>query len=169
MTRIRHDDLPRIAHTGMRAGHHLEQHGQAIWALTRDWQTPLTAAAPEPGRGSTRSDPTGTAAITDDELRHAHTTLLAAIHAYEAAATELYALLERYRPTSEKERRRAGERKSTVPDCTICDEPALPRPRRGMCEPCYRRWGRNPGSTFDIRHAHQREQASDPTHQMGTG
>jgi hypothetical protein len=167
--RVRHDDIPRIAHTGMRAGHHLEQHGQAIWLLTRDWQTPLTATALEPGRGNTRSDPTGRAATNNDELRDAHNQILAAIDAYETAATDLYHLLERYRPLSEVECRRAGARINRVPDCVVCDEPALPRPRRGMCERCYRRWGRHPGSTFDARYQHQLEQAEDPPRQLGTG
>lgn len=168
-SRIRHDDIPRIAHTGMRAGHHLEQHGQAIWLSTRDWQTPLSATGLEPGRGTTRSDPTGRAAIIDDELRHAHHQILAAIDAYEAAATELYGLLERYRPLSERERRGAGARVNQVRDCVVCDEPALPRPRRGMCERCYRRWGRHPGSTFDARYQYQQEQPEDEPRQLGTG
>ena len=168
VTRIRYDDIPRIAHTGMRAGHHLEQYGQSIWLLTRDWQTPLAATALEPGRGTTTSDPTGTAAITSDELRHAHTQILAAIDTYEMAAVELYSLLERYRPLSDIERRQAGARISQVRDCVICDEPALPRPRRGMCERCYRRWGRYPGSTFDARNQYEREQPEDGTRQLGT-
>jgi len=168
VTRIRHDDIPHIAHTGMRAGHHLEQHGQSIWLLTRDWQTPLAATGPEPGRGTTNSDPTGNAAIMVDELRHAHSRVLAAIDAYETAAADLYGLLERYRPLSKRERRQAGARISQVRDCVICDEPALPRPRRGMCERCYRKWGRYPGSTFDARYQYEREQPDDDgTRQLG--
>lgn len=27
-----------------------------------------------------------------------------------------------------------------VPDCLACDMPALPRPRRGMCESCFEAW-----------------------------
>lgn len=159
MTRIYRADLERIAHAGMRAGHHLDQWGDDVWALTLDWQTPLTAAATEPGRGSGPSDPTGTAAIRDDELRDAHRRVKAAIAAYEDAADELYLLLERYRPMTEKERKKAGARVNQVPDCTICTELALPRPRRGMCEKCYRRYGYHPGSTFDIRRLHDQETA----------
>jgi hypothetical protein len=29
------------------------------------------------------------------------------------------------------------ERKSSVPDCLVCEKSALPRPKRGLCQPCY--------------------------------
>jgi hypothetical protein len=37
-----------------------------------------------------------------------------------------------------------GKRRvASVPDCIVCNELALPRPRRGMCEKCYKRWTRS--------------------------
>ena len=35
-------------------------------------------------------------------------------------------------------------RKQSVPDCIICGKPAVPRPRRGMCEKDYRAWLKSP-------------------------
>ena len=35
-------------------------------------------------------------------------------------------------------------RKQSVPDCIVCSKPAVPRPRRGMCEKDYRAWLKSP-------------------------
>ena len=32
---------------------------------------------------------------------------------------------------------RVVRREQTVPNCTACDRPALPRPKRGLCGACY--------------------------------
>jgi hypothetical protein len=154
-------DVEHIAHTGMRAGHHLDQHGEDVWRITKDWESPLRAAALVPGRGAGPSDPTGGAATNEDELRHAHQSLVDAIAAYETASEALYGLLERYRPMTSAERRKAGERANKVRYCAVCDEPALPRPRSRMCVRCYNRYAHLTGSITDLRRLHQRREAAE--------
>lgn len=155
---IRRADLSRIAHTGMRAGHHLEQHGTTVWNTTRDWQTPLTASAGPGGKGGV-SDPTGNAVLQDDGLRAEHQKLLEAIAAYQQAADDLYLILERNRPRTEEEDKAAKARKQRLAYCLICDIEVL-EPRRGMCEKHYRRWvrlGQPSNHIQEMRLAHQHE------------
>lgn len=39
--------------------------------------------------------------------------------------------------------RRMRERQSTVSNCMVCGQMALPRAKRGMCEACYKAWIRD--------------------------
>lgn len=157
-TLIRRADLARIAHVGMRAGHHLEQHGAIVWNTTRDWQTPLSASSGPGGKGS-HSDPTGRAVINPDDLTGEHDELVAAVAAYEAAADRLYWALERNRPRTELEAEAIRARKPKLAYCLVCDVEVM-QPRRGMCDKDYRRWmrlGQPANYVQEMRLEHQHE------------
>ncbi|MHB8671193.1 MAG: hypothetical protein ACYDAD_11675 [Acidimicrobiales bacterium] len=87
------------------------------------------------------SDPVGTLAVADpmrDEVGKAVSEFLALASESRGAMREMMSRLEFVMAI------RADEpgRKNTVPACLGCEGPAVPRPRRGMCERCYHRWVR---------------------------
>ncbi len=67
-----------------------------------------------------------------------HESLVKMCHHLREAANHMdwtvgtLTVLSRVEPT--------GERVQSVPDCLACGELAVPRPKSGFCENCYRKW-----------------------------
>lgn len=131
-------DLPRIAKTAAAAIKLLDKHGQALFTATHDWQSPLRSGGAAGCKGD-HADPTPQQVIKPDPLTLEHAALVADLEAFQTAALNLGARLQRLAPIDPTKIDRG--RQNTVPACIVCAGPAVPV-RRGMCDACRKAWER---------------------------
>lgn len=141
-------DIQRVAADLIRAGQLLEQHGDRVWNLTRDWATPLSSGISGPtGKGSI-SRPTEDAALSDqqDPTMGYHEEFVSTLDKAHPLALSLRDLMVKVTHQAQPEGRK---NQAVVCANPKCDTEVVPggrdkdRPRRGRCERCYKYLTRN--------------------------
>lgn len=129
-------DIPRVAKTASTAVKLLEQHGQALFAATQDWQSPLRSSGAAGCKGD-HADPTPQQVIKPDPLTQEHQALVAELEAFMTASVNLATRIQRLAPIDPNKVERG--RVNLVPSCVVCTGPAIPI-RRGMCPKDHQAW-----------------------------